>query len=190
MVKNPSTNAGDAADLCWIPGLGRSPGGGNGNPLQYSWLESPKWIEEPGRLQFMGAQSDMTEYMNEAYIPGFGARHPGQLAFTSFLILDIFLNLSVFLFFFFPHQPFGNSIFLARLLGRLEIIYVKPLQQCVEQKYAPAVGPGFGFFSVQLQICWLGRPLSGIPEFILLEGDLGESAPSGSFSGPWFLSKD
>ena len=45
-------------------------------------------------------------------------------------------------------------------------------------------------FSVQLQICWLDRPLSGIPEFILPEGDLGESAPSGSFSGPWFLSKD
>ena len=106
VVKNPSTNAGDAADLCWIPGLGRSPGGGNGNPLQYSWLESPKWIEEPGRLQFMGAQSDMTEYMNEVYIPGFGARHPGQLAFTSFLILDIFLNLSVFLFFFFFSTAF------------------------------------------------------------------------------------
>ena len=104
MVKNPSTNAGDAADLRWIPGLGRSPGGGNGNPLQYSWLESPRWTEEPDGLQFMGAQSDMTEYMNEAYIPGFGARHPGvspSSTFTSFLILDFFLNLSVLFFFFF-----------------------------------------------------------------------------------------
>ena len=35
MVKNPPANAGDE-DL--IPGLGRSPGGGNGNPLQYSCL--------------------------------------------------------------------------------------------------------------------------------------------------------
>ena len=37
MVKNPPANAGDAGS---IPGLGRSPGGGNGNPLQYSCLEN------------------------------------------------------------------------------------------------------------------------------------------------------
>ena len=37
-VNNPSANAGDA-DL--IPGWGRSPGEGHGNPLQYSCLESP-----------------------------------------------------------------------------------------------------------------------------------------------------
>ena len=35
-VKNPSTNAGDTGDLSSIPGLGRSPGEGNGKPLQYS----------------------------------------------------------------------------------------------------------------------------------------------------------
>ena len=33
MVKNPSANAGDVKDPGSIPGLGRSPGGGNGNPL-------------------------------------------------------------------------------------------------------------------------------------------------------------
>ena len=38
MVKNPSANAGDARDAGLILGLGRSPGGGNGNPLQYSYL--------------------------------------------------------------------------------------------------------------------------------------------------------
>ena len=38
-----------------IPGLGRSPGEGNGNPLQYSCLENPT-TEEPGRLQSMGSQ--------------------------------------------------------------------------------------------------------------------------------------
>ena len=38
MVKNPSANAGDARDAGLILGLGRSPGGGNGNPLQYSCL--------------------------------------------------------------------------------------------------------------------------------------------------------
>ena len=40
MVKNPLANAGDATDSGLIPGLGRSPGEGNGNPLQYSCLEN------------------------------------------------------------------------------------------------------------------------------------------------------
>ena len=35
VVKNLPTNAGDTGDLGSIPGLGRSPGGGNCNPLQY-----------------------------------------------------------------------------------------------------------------------------------------------------------
>ena len=47
MVKNLPASAGDAGS---IPGSGRSRGGGNGNPLQYSWTE------EPGGLQFMGLQ--------------------------------------------------------------------------------------------------------------------------------------
>ena len=38
VVKNPLANAGDLGS---IPGLGRSPGEGNGNPLQYSHLENP-----------------------------------------------------------------------------------------------------------------------------------------------------
>ena len=39
MVKNPSANAGEARDAVSIPELGRSPGEGNCNPLQYSCLE-------------------------------------------------------------------------------------------------------------------------------------------------------
>ena len=38
VIKNLPANAGDTGS---IPGLGRSPGGGNGNPLQYSCLENP-----------------------------------------------------------------------------------------------------------------------------------------------------
>ena len=38
--KDPSTSAGDLRDPGSIPGLGRSPGGGHGNPLQYSCLEN------------------------------------------------------------------------------------------------------------------------------------------------------
>ena len=41
MVKNPPANAGDSGDGGSIPGSGRSPGEGNGNPLQYSCLENP-----------------------------------------------------------------------------------------------------------------------------------------------------
>ena len=53
MVKNAPANAGDAIDKGLIPGSRRSPGEGNGNPLQYSCLENP-WTEEPGRLQSTG----------------------------------------------------------------------------------------------------------------------------------------
>ena len=38
MVKNPPANAGNAGDTGGIPGSGRLPGEGNGNPLQYSCL--------------------------------------------------------------------------------------------------------------------------------------------------------
>ena len=41
-VKNPPANGGDERDLGSIPGSGRSPGEGDGNPLQYSCLENPK----------------------------------------------------------------------------------------------------------------------------------------------------
>ena len=41
VVKNMPANAGDTRDAGSIPGLGRSPGGGNGNPLQYSCLGNP-----------------------------------------------------------------------------------------------------------------------------------------------------
>ena len=52
MVKNLPANAGDAS---LIPELGRSLGGGNSNPLQYSCLRIP-WTEEPGGPQSIGSQ--------------------------------------------------------------------------------------------------------------------------------------
>ena len=39
--KESTCKAGDTADVDWIPGWGRAPGGGHGNPLQYSCLENP-----------------------------------------------------------------------------------------------------------------------------------------------------
>ena len=41
MVNSPPATAGDTRDVGLIPGLGTSPGGGNGNPLRYSCLENP-----------------------------------------------------------------------------------------------------------------------------------------------------
>ena len=52
MIKNLPTNAGDARDADSIPGLGRSPGEGNGIPLQYSCLGNPL-DRGPGGLQSM-----------------------------------------------------------------------------------------------------------------------------------------
>ena len=53
MVKNLPANAGDIREVGSIPGLGRSPGGGHGNPLQYSCLENPMdrgawWVTSEG----------------------------------------------------------------------------------------------------------------------------------------------
>ena len=41
MVNNLPTNAEDTGDMDLVPGLGRSPGEGHGNPLQYSCIEDP-----------------------------------------------------------------------------------------------------------------------------------------------------
>ena len=41
VVKNTPANAGDVRDAGLISGLGRSPGGGHGNPFRYSCLENP-----------------------------------------------------------------------------------------------------------------------------------------------------
>ena len=51
VVKNVPTNAGNSGS---IPGSGRSPGGRNGNPFQYSCLGNPRQ-EEPGGLQSIGS---------------------------------------------------------------------------------------------------------------------------------------
>ena len=62
VVKNPPANAGDIRDVDSTPRLGRSPGDGNGYPLQYSCLENPmdrgaQWATVHGV-----AESDMTEH--------------------------------------------------------------------------------------------------------------------------------
>ena len=53
MIKNLPANAGDTVDMASIPRSGRFLAGGNGNPLQYSWL---------GNSKDRGAWQDMTEH--------------------------------------------------------------------------------------------------------------------------------
>ena len=55
MVKNPPASAGNPGDTGSIPGLGRSPGEGNGSLLQYSCLENPMDRGTSG-LQSIGSQ--------------------------------------------------------------------------------------------------------------------------------------
>ena len=55
VVKNPPAKAGDIRDLGSIPGSGRSPGGGHGNPLQYSCLENTM-DRKPGGIWSIGSQ--------------------------------------------------------------------------------------------------------------------------------------
>ena len=62
MVKNLLANAGDTSS---IPGLGRFPGGGNGNPLQYSCLKNSMDKRSlAGSSPWGRKESDMTEQLS------------------------------------------------------------------------------------------------------------------------------
>ena len=62
MVKESACNAGDLGS---IPGSGRSPGGGNGNPLQYSCLGNPHGLRRlEGYSPWGCKESDTTEQLN------------------------------------------------------------------------------------------------------------------------------
>ena len=63
MVKNLPANAGDAV---FIPGSRRSPGGGHGNPLQYSHLENPHGQRNLAGYSPWGHESDMTKQLSTA----------------------------------------------------------------------------------------------------------------------------
>ena len=83
MVKKQSDNAKDITDAGSVPGSGRSPGGGHGNPLQYSCLENP--MDRDWWATVHSKQVDTTEVtyhacthrMNETNVGG-------QITFQSF----------------------------------------------------------------------------------------------------------
>ena len=55
MVKHPLADAGNVRNADLIPGWGRSPGGGHGNPLRILAWRIP-WTEEPSGLQSLGSE--------------------------------------------------------------------------------------------------------------------------------------
>ena len=59
VVKNPHANAGEARDVGLIPRSGRFPGGGHGNPLQYSCLEN-SMVRGACKSQSIGLQESQT----------------------------------------------------------------------------------------------------------------------------------
>ena len=72
VVKNPPANAGDKRDAGSIPGSGRCPGGGHGNPLQYSFLPEESHREKSlvGYSPYPQGckESDMTEVTYHAHM--------------------------------------------------------------------------------------------------------------------------
>ena len=71
VVKNSPANAGDIRDVGLIPGLGRSPGGGHGNPLQYSCLENPMdrgaWLGTVHGVAKSGTQLSEFHFTSDVY---------------------------------------------------------------------------------------------------------------------------
>ena len=69
VVKNPPANAEDTGDMSSIPGSGRSPGGGNGNPLHYSCLEKSHGQRSLADYSPQSCkESDTTEHVPDGYI--------------------------------------------------------------------------------------------------------------------------
>ena len=67
LVEKSTCNVGDLGS---VPGLGRSPGGGHGNPLQYSCLDNPHGGRLAGYSPWGHRKSDMTEQLSTTHSAG------------------------------------------------------------------------------------------------------------------------
>ena len=87
-IKSPPANAGDVRDAGLIPGSGKTPGGGNGNPLQYSGLENPtdreaRWAAVHGVAKSWIHLSDFTLTFHFHALEKEMATHSSVLAWRS-----------------------------------------------------------------------------------------------------------
>ena len=94
VVKNPSANEGNTRDISLIPGLGRSPGGGNGNPLQYSCLIIN--TEEPGRLSLLGCKEFGDDLVTEHILILYSLNSLAFLKNSSVLTLSVCQKRTIF----------------------------------------------------------------------------------------------
>ena len=111
-VKNRPANAGDIRDSGSIPRLGRSPGGGHGNPLQYSCLENPMdrgaWQATVHRV----ADSNVTEATQHTHTILFLCANLLKL-FTFIKDFNIFINSKLQFLFLRPSSRFARSLVLS-----------------------------------------------------------------------------
>ena len=119
MVKNLPTNAGGTRDVCSIPGLGRSPGVGNGNPLQYSCLEN-SMDRRAWRTTVHGVtESDTTEHISVQC--EYTNIHLRNITSIKIYFKISFLNLI----FKFPYQePHGRNYYSIKILSFPSIKYL------------------------------------------------------------------
>ena len=101
LVKNLPANVGDAGDSGLIPGLGRSLGEGNGNPLQYSCLENPM----DRRSWHWAVRRDWAHTQNYLYLSTCKYLHPCSIMLNSCDSMDCSLP-----------ESFVLGIFQARIL--------------------------------------------------------------------------
>ena len=83
MVKNPPANAKGIRHAGWIPESGRSPGGGDGIPLQYSCLENPM-VREVWRATIHGVTKSQTQLRTHTHTHRVVLKH----VYRSFLLLN------------------------------------------------------------------------------------------------------
>ena len=86
MVKNSPANTGDSDS---VPGSGRTPGGGNGNPLQCSCLKKIPQTEKPGRLRSMGSQRVRQDVATGHTFPEAWSQMPTQRGFVTESVLQL-----------------------------------------------------------------------------------------------------
>ena len=87
MVKNPPANTGDAGDADSVSGLGRSPGGGNSNPIQYPCLENPmdRLSYFPFTFHFHALEKEMATHSSVLAWRIPGTEEPGGLQYMGYL---------------------------------------------------------------------------------------------------------